>query len=331
MAKKKVLNDEVAYYIAGLKIAIGLDKEAMVVWHDGYMIAPTGTGTIFIPCNFSVNVAVRAQDLVNALNGCDSTFTITEQINQVAMSWGRKRATLASKPRVSVYVRPRDAIDGQSGLAPQFTQVLRSCLKDLPVTQQSTYSQVIKFAPYAAYWTNTTTAAKIDTGVWMPDVLLWVKDLRNALTKEGDIVAIYGSATSLTLYWADGVAIQLPLVDDSTVKLPSLEFLFTPDLHEAEYELTDEHLDAFEYVAKFAEQVIYIEPTFIGTTDKPETGTVVMTDGLPIQTQIFVEAVKLGAFKHATSLIKAKHRHNAVAFITKRENFMFVLTRAKRQ
>ena len=331
MAKKKQLNEEVAYYLNGLKIALGLDKDAMVVWHDGYMIIPTGTGTVFVPCNFSLNCAVKAKELSDALAGCDTVFSAAEQQNSVIIAWGKKRATLATQSRVSVYVRPLDKTDGQNGIPEQFTAVLRSCLKDLPVSPQNTYSQVIKFLPYVAHWTNNTTAARIDTGVYLPPILLWVKDLRNVLSRDDNIVAMYGSPQTLTLYWADGVAIQLPLVDDSTVKIPDLEFLFKPDLHEAEYTLTEDIIDAFEYVAKFAEQVIYVEPSFVGTQDNPDAGTSVQTEGLPIQTQIFADSVKLGAFKNATSLIKAKHRHNAVAFITKREHFMFVLTRAKRQ
>ena len=331
MAKKKPLNEETEYYTEALKIALKLDKDAMVVWNDGCMIVPTPTGTVHIPCHFELNVALKASDLVKAFKGCNTTFTVTEQHTQVSVEWGNKRALLNSKPKVSVYARPRDNISGQSGLPPQFTAVLRDTLKDLPARSEETWSQVIRFTEYSAYWTDRRTAAQITTGVWMPPTLLWVKDLRGALQKDGDIVALYGSASTVTFYWNDGVAIQLPTADDSTIKMPDVAPFFTPELHEAEYPLTAEHLDAFEYVAGFAEHCIFIEPTFIGTAADANSGTTVTTEGLPIQTQIFAESVKLGALRNATSIIKVSAAKTAYAFITKRENFMFILTRARRQ
>lgn len=330
MAKKKQLNAETEYYVAALKIALGLDKEAMVVWNNGYMIAPTPTGTVFIPCSFACTVAVRAIDLVNAFTGCDTSFIVTEQINQVIIAWGRKKATLNSKPKISVYARELDRLSGQDNVPAQFTKVLRECVKDLPVKSDNLFSQIIQLTDKAAYWTNRVTVAKMDTATYMPSILLWVKDLKGALTKEGDIVAIFGSPSSVTFYWQDGVAIQLPLVDDSSVKLPKLDDFFNPDLFESEYPLTDEHIDAFEFVAKFAEQIIFIEPTFVGTSDDINQGTKVDTDNLPIQTQIFADSVKLGAFKNATSLVKFTDAKSAVAFMTKRENFQFIFSRARR-
>lgn len=330
MAKKKQLNEETEYYSSALKIALKLDKEAMVVWSGGCMIVPTATGTVHIPCQFELNVAVKASDLVKAFKGCNSTFTVIEQHTQVCVEWGNKRALLNSKPKISVYARPRDDQSGQSGLTPQLTAVLRDTLKDLPARSEEAWSQVIKFDGYVAYWTDRRTAAQITTGVWMPPTLLWVKDLRGALQKEGDIVALFGSATTVTFYWQDGVAIQLPLADDSTVKMPDCSPFFVPELHEAEYVLTEEHLDAFEYVAGFAEQLIYIEPTFIGTAQDMDSGTTVTTEGLPLSTQIFVDSVKLGALKNAKSIIKVSASKNSYAFITKRDNFMFILTRARR-
>lgn len=330
MAKKKQLNEETEYYSAALKIALKLDKDAMVVWHNGCMIVPTQTGTVHIPCQFELNVAVKASDLVKAFKGCSTAFTVTEQHTQVSIEWGNKRALLNCKPKISIYSRPRDDQSGQSGISPQFTAVLRDTLRDLPARSDEAWSQVIKFDQYVAYWTDRRTAAQITTGVWMPPTLLWVKDLRGALQKEGDIVALFGSATTVTFYWQDGVAIQLPVADDSTIKMPDCAPFFVPELHEAEYPLTEEHLDAFEYVAGFADQLIYIEPTFIGTAQDMDSGTTVTTEGLPISTQIFADSVKLGALKNATSIIKVSASKNAYAFITKRENFMFILTRARR-
>lgn len=330
MAKKKQLNEETEYYSAALKIALKLDKDAMVVWNNGCMIVPTNTGTVHVPCNFELSVAVKASDLVKAFKGCNTAFTVIEQHTQVAIEWGNKRALLNSKPKISIYTRPKDAVNGQSDLPPQFTNVLRDTLRDLPARSEEAWSQVIKFHDYAAYWTDRRTAAQITTGVWMPPTLLWVKDLRGALQKEGDIVALFGSANTVTFYWQDGVAIQLPVADDTTVKMPDCRHFFAPELHEAEYALTEEHLDAFEYVSGFAEQVIFIEPTFIGTAEDMHSGTTVTTEGLPLKTQIFADSVKLGALKNATSIIKVTAARDAYAFITKRENFMFILTRARR-
>lgn len=331
MAKKKQLNEETEYYSSALKIALKLDKDAMVVWDNGCMIVPTQTGTVHIPCNFALNVAVKAADLVKAFKGCDTSFMVTEQHTQVSIEWGKKRALLNSKPKISVFARPRDSHSGQNDIPKQFTEVLRDTLRDLPARSEEMWSQVIKFEPYVAYWTDRRTAARIDTGVWLPPTLLWVKDLRGALQKDGDIVAIYGSANTVTFYWSDGIAIQLPLADDSTVKMPDCAPFFVPELHEAEYELTPEHIDAFEYVASFAEQIIFIEPTFVGTAADMNSGTTVMTEGLPITTQIFAESVKLGALKNAKSIIKVSASKARYAFITKRDNFMFILTRARRQ
>lgn len=330
MAKKKQLNPETEYYVDALKIALGLDKEAMVVWNNGYMIAPTATGTVFVRCNFTCNVAVRAKDIVNAFTGCDTSFVVTESLNQVVIAWGKKKATLNSKPKISVYARDLDTLSGQQDVPAQFTQVMRECIKDLPVKSDNTFSQIIQLTDKAAYWTNRTTVAKIETGTYMPKILLWVKDLKGALTKDGDITAIFGSHSSVTFYWADGVAIQLPLVDDSAVKLPDLENFFNPELFEAEYELTEEHIDAFEFVSKFAEDVIYVEPNFVGTSEDINQGTKVDTENLPIHTQIFADSVKMGAFKNAKALVKFTDARNAIAFMTKREHFMFIFSRARR-
>lgn len=330
MAKKKQLNPETEYYCDALKIALKLDSDAFVVWNDGYMIVPTQVGTVHIPCHFECSVAVKASDIVKAFKGCNDVFTVTEQHTQVRIAWGNKSALLDSRPKVSIYVRQRDATDGQANLPPQFTEVLRDTLKDLTPKTNEVWSQVIKFVPYAAYWTDRHTAAKIETGVWLPPTLLWVKDLRGALQKDGNIVALFGSRQTLTLYWDDGIALQLPLVDDSTVKMPDCSSFFEPDLHEAEYDLTDAHIEALEYVASFADQLVYIEPTFVGTSDSPDDGTTVTTEGLPLTTQIFASSVKLGAFKNAKKLIRVSARRDSIAFITKRDNFMFVLTRARR-
>lgn len=330
MAKKKQLNPETEYYVAALKIAIGLDKDAMVVWHNNYMYSPTPTGTIAVPCNFSCNVAVKAKDLVNALSGCDTSFMVTEQINQVIVAWGRKKAVLNSMPRVSIFVRELDRLYGMPQVPPQFTEVLRAYLKDLPANSNEVYSQVLKFTSDAAYWTDRKTIAKIDVGTWMPDALLWVKDLRGALSKEGNIVAIFYSQSTMTFYWQDGFGLQLPLVDDSAVKLPDMSAFFNPELFEAEYALTEEHVDALEFVAKFSDDVIFIEPTFVGTSNNPHEGTKVDTTDLPIQTQIFASSVKLGALKNATSLMKFTNARDAVAFMAKREHFMFIFSRARR-
>ena len=330
MAKKKQLNEETEYYSAALKIALKLDKDAMVVWHDNYMVVPTQTGTVHIPCHFSLNVAVKASELVKAFKGCDKNFVVTEQGTQVVVEWGNKRAVLNSRTKVSVYARPRDALSGQTELSPQLTEVLRDTLKDLPARTEEMWSQVIKFDAYHAYWTDRRTAAQIATGVWMPPTLLWVKDLRGALQKDGHIVALFGSAQTVTFYWQDGIAIQLPLADDSTVKFPECSKFFAAELHEAEYELTEDHLEAFDYVAGFAESIIFIEPNYIGTAADMNSGTTVLTEGLPLQTQIFAESVKLGALKNAKSIIKVTAAKNSYAFMTKRDNFLFILTRARR-
>lgn len=334
MAKKKELNKEAAHVVRALKIALGLSKEADVVTNNGHMIACTPVGTLFVPCTFELTCAVQAIDLYNALNGCDAVMAISERANEVVVSWGRRRATLKTKPKVSVYVQPIDHAVGV--LPPEFTHTLRDVIKDLTASINA-YSPFVKFTNGAAFWTNGEMASMITTQAYMPDIIVYIKDLKSALSyqeKDDDkqdilINGVGGSHHTVTFHYSDGVAIQIPQVDQSTVKYPAVEKLFAADLYDATYQLTTEHIDAIEYVAKLADDVVYIQPTHIGTSQNPAVGTAVAVDDLPIDLVFMSKLIKLGAFAKAQALIKPTNPQSNVAFYTYRPNVTFCFSKFK--
>lgn len=330
MAKKKQLNEEALHVTRALKIAIGLHKEAEVVTSGGMMIASTPVGTLFVPCHFDLSCAVVAQDLYNALNGCDAVMSISEQGSEVIVSWGKRRATLKTKPKVSVYVRPIDQI-AQADVPPAFTHVLRDVLKDL-VASISAYSPYVKFTNGAAFWTNGEMAAMIETQTYMPDVIVHIKDLKSALSyQEKDILitGIGGNAHTITFHYTDGVAIQIPQVDQSTVKYPAVEALFKTDLYAASYPLTEEHVEAVDFVSKLAIDHIFIQPTHIGTSRNPAVGSAVAIDDLPLDLVFMSKLIKLGAFSRATSLVKPANATTNVSFYTYRQGVVFCFSKVK--
>lgn len=329
MAKKKELNSEAAHIVNTLNIAIKLHKEAEVITHMGSMIAKTPVGTLFIPCGFDMSYAVRAIDLRNALKGCDTAFTLTEVGTEVVVSWGKRRAALETKSKVSIYVHPIDAIQ-MPDVDIDFTSTLHDVLKDVQVNNNN-YSNFVKFTNGAAFWTNGHIGCMIQTGTYVPDILVYAKDLKAAVAydaKDGDgnavrIAGIGGSSKTITLHYSDGVAIQVPIVDDTAVKYPDIGKLFQPTLYDTAYELTQDHLEAIAYVTDFAGDRIYIEPTHIGTDVDPSFGTAVSTENLPLSLVVRNDVVKLGSFSKATHLIKNAVANNYVAFYTYRKNVTF--------
>lgn len=337
MAKKKQLNEEAAHVSRALKIAIGLHKEAEVVTNAGSLIASTPVGTLFVPCNFDLNCAVLAQDLNNAIKDCDSVMSISEQGNEVLVSWGRRRAALKTKPKVSVYVRPFDGVQ-QPNVPEHFTATMRDVLKDL-VSSINTYSQYVKFTNGAAFWTNGEMAAMIITGMWLPDVIVHIKDLKSALSyqekdaEKKDIVVtgIGGSPQSMTFHYGDGVAIQIPQVDQSAVKYPEVEKLFRSELYDAMYPLTEDHIDAVSYVSGLSDGHIYIQPTHVGTSRDPNVGTAVQIEGLPLDLIFPAKLTKYGAFNRATAIVRTSNGQRNVSFYTTRDNVTFCFAKMKVQ
>lgn len=323
MAKKKQLNEEASALCKVLKLALAMTKDADVVTHGGNLVCNTPVGIIYMPAMFDIQVAVRADELYNALNNCDSTFNVVESQNSVIVSWGKRRAELKTKPKVSIYVGnidPKAAID----VPDTFSDVLRDGLKDLKEGQHAA-SDFVLMTNGAAFWTNGVIGCMITTGVGFPDRILRVKDLKVISSKEDKIVAVGGSLSTVTFYYEDGIAIQIPTADDSAVNYPNaIKKLFNPDVYADRYELTEEHLDAIEYVSKFADDVMFISANHVGTDKDVNKGTAVSVDGIALDIVLKAEIVKLGGFKKAKYIIANANKNNRVGFYTYRPNVTFV-------
>lgn len=331
MAAKKQLNEETEYYIEGLSIATSLDSDAVVVWAEQRMSVVTRLATIHIPCHFYVSRAILASDLIKAFKGCNAQFTVTEENNEVKISWGKKKATLKSRDRATVYVRELDAFQGINDIPEHFTPTLRDVLKDLPAGSD-TYSPYIKMQGTYLFWTNRTSVARISIGFELPHLTLHLKDLQKIVTQKNlEVKHLWWSARgSVTFWYTNGYAIQLPTVDESVVGIPDMNKFFDLSPTDVMYTLTDEHFDAVEYVARFTTDelpYIFIEPTFIGTERDPSRGTSVQTEDLPISIVIPVDVAKLGAFKKASRLIRKHDASSAIGFITERENVLFCFSK----
>lgn len=340
MSKKKPLNEEALAITKALSIALKLSKDAVVVTHNGYLIARTDVGTLFVPCDLTLSCAIAAADLFNALRDCTEPFKLSEDTNEVLISWGRRRARIKTMPRVSVYVNPMDSKQAEIS-SPTFTHALREAIKDLG-TSDSSASPFLKFTNGAAFWTNGISACMISTATYMPDIIVFIKDMKSVLgyqAKDADgndvlINGVGGSMSTVTFHFTDNVCIQIPTGDDSTIKYPNVGKLFAMDLYSSDYDLTKEHLEAVAYVADFSEKYIHIEPTHIGTDVMPNLGTAVETDDLPLQLVFRKETIKLGGFSKATKIIKAADAAaSRVGFYTYRENitwcFVKVVTGAE--
>lgn len=328
MAKKKQLNEEAAALCKVLKLALAMTKEAEVVTHNGNLVCNTPVGIIYMPAPFDVQVAVRADELYNALNNCDSPFNVVEHGNALIISWGKRRAELRTRPKVSIYVGnidPKAAIE----IPDNFSDIIRDGLKDLKEGHHAA-SDFIRFTNGAAFWTNGVVGCMITTGVGFPDRLLRIKDVKVISSKEEKIVAVGGSVSTITFYYEDDIAIQIPTADESTVNYPdAIKNLFSPDVYAERYELTDEHIDAIEYVSKFAENIMHISPEHVGTDADKTKGTAVDITGIDINIALKAEIVKLGGFKKAKYIIaNALANKNRVGFYTYRDNVTFCFVQA---
>lgn len=325
MAAKKQLNAEVEYYIQGLSIAVALDKNAKVVWHQGRMVVTTQMATLHIPCNFYASRSVRADELIKAFKGCNTEqYTIAEVGTLLNVSWGRKKAQLETQEAASVYVRALDDYHGINDIDISFTELLRDSLKDLNEGSDP-YSKFVQFFGDKVYWTNATSIAQIHARMTLPHLIFHVKDLlRVVAPKDLHINALWWSATGVhaTFYYNNGFAIQIATVDTSVVKYPELTHFFDINVDDAIIDLNEDHFDAIEYVGRFADKIIFIEPTFVGTQKDHTKGTSVNTEGLPLSIAVSADVAKLSAFKKADKLIK-KASHSRIGFLLQRENVMF--------
>lgn len=323
MAKKKQLNEEAQALCKVLKLALAMTKDADVVTHGGNLVCNTPVGIIYMPAPFDIQVAVRADELYNALNNCDSPFNVVEGQGNLTISWGKRRAELKTKPKVSIYV---GNIDPKADIAvpDTFSDILRESLKDLKEGQHSA-SDFVRMTNGAAFWTNGVIGCMITTGVGFPDRLLRIKDLKVVSSKEDKIVAVGGSVSTVTFYYEDGIAIQIPTADESSVNYPdAIKNLFTSDVYAQRYELTEDHLDAIEYVAKFTDNIMFITPTHVGTDKDINKGTSVAIEGIELDLALKAEIVKLGGFKKAQYIIANAKDNNRVGFYTYRPNVTFV-------
>lgn len=335
MAVKKskiTYNEEALSITKALKVALSFNKDADVITHAGMIMAHTSVGIVFIPCSFELSCAVKAKDLYNALNKATDQFSVLEHGNQVTITWGNKRAALVTRSKVSVNAHLPDPI-AAIDVPPNLAEILSDVLKDLADgASASAHKDIIYATNGVMFWTNNVIAAMIQTELGLPDALVYIKDVKAVMSYDGKLVNIGGSASSMTFHFDDGVAIKIASVDDSSVKYPKqgITALFQPQLYETSYPLHDDHLDAMAYVANFSSDLIYIQPTHIGTHISPDEGTAVSTEGLPLNIPVRADIIKLGAFKKATMLIKAPET-SRTAFYTARPNVTFCFVRLARR
>ena len=334
MAKNKELNEEALSICSALKIAIGLDKDANCVTHGGRLIAVTPVGTVYTPFPLELTTAFKAQDLYNALDGCDKPFTINEDPvkSVLSVSWGRRRAKLDTLPKVAVYAPTLDPIQNTQ-IGEGFKETLHDFVVDLISRANDVSSSVVLFDGYEAFWTNRQIAARLQSNTWFPPILAFVNDLRVVTSVAGKIVGIGGTAHSVTFHFDNETAIKIALADDSSISYPggALRSLFNDDLFETEYPITDEFREGLAYVAKFADQVIFVSPEHIGTDSNPAVGTAIDNDDMPLNLRFFAETIKLGAFKGADVIVKPSGSTKTIGFFTRKKSSTFAFVRVKTQ
>lgn len=331
MAKKE-LNDEALAICEALKIALAMDKDANCVTHAGRLITKTPVGVVYAPFPLELTSAFKALDLFNALNGCDKPFTITEDVtvSKIKVSWGRKRATLETMPKVTVYAPPMDAIQNEQ-IAESFKKELHDFVVDLLPRSNDVTSSVIAFDGYNSYWTNRQIAAKLTSATWLPPIFAFVNDLKVVTSLSGNIVGIGGTTHSMTFHFDNDMAVQIALADDSSLNYPktALAGLFNPDLLGTEYDVTPDFIDALQYTAKFADQVIHVSPEHVGTDPNPQLGTSVDQKDIPLTLRFFAETIKLGAFRGAEKIVKLSNPASSIGFYTLKGNSTFAFVKVK--
>lgn len=331
MAKKE-LNTEALAVCDALKVALAMDKDANCVTHGGRLIAKTPVGVVYAVFPLELSSAFKAIDMFNALNGCDKPFTITEDVasSTIKVSRGRRRASLATMPKVTVYAPPMDAIQNDK-IAEGFKKELHDFVVDLIPRANDVTSSVIAFNGYEAFWTNRQIAAKLTSATWLPPIFAFVNDIKVVTSLPGEIVGIGGTAHSITFHFDNEMAIQISLADDSSLNYPSVAIpkLFSPDLFGSEYPLTSEFIEALQYVYKFADDVIYISPSHVGTDESPDVGTSVEQSDIPLQLLFFAETIKLGAFRGAEHIVKLSDAAASIGFYTIKGNSRFAFVKVK--
>lgn len=332
MAKKKDLNAEALAICDALKIALALDKDANCVTHGGRLITVTPVGTVYAPFSLELGSAFKAQDLFNALNGCDKPYTISEDLvtSTLKVSWGRRRATLSTLPKVSIYAPPIDPIQNAL-IGENFKKQLHDFVFDLIPRANDVASSIVAFDGYESYWTNRQIAAQLLSNTWLPPIYAFVNDVKVVTALDGEIVGIGGTAHSVTFHFDNETAVQIALADNSSVNYPlnAVKGLFNPDLFSTEYELTDDFLESLTYVSKFAENIIYVSPAHVGTDEDPALGTAVEQTSIPLDLRFIAETIRLGAFKGADKLVKLSTPTGSIGFYTRKSNSTFAFVKVK--
>lgn len=332
MAKKKELNGEALAICEALKIALAMDKDANCVTHAGRLITATPVGTVYSPFSLELGSAFKAQELFNALSGCDKPYTISEDLvtSSLKVSWGRKRATLKTMPKVSIYAPPMDAIQNDQ-IGENFKEELHDFVFDLIPRSNDVTSSILAFEGYESYWTNRKIAAKFLSTTWLPPVFAFVNDLKVVTGLSGKIIGIGGTAHSITFHFDNDTAVQISLADNSSVNYPTnaIKGLFNPDLLDASYPITEEFIDALNYVSKFAEEIIFVSPEHVGTDDDPAAGTAVEQKEIPLELRFYADTIKLGAFKGADAIVKLSNAASSIGFYTTKRSSTFAFVKIK--
>lgn len=332
MAKKKELNEEALAICDALKVALSLDKDARCATHNGQLVSATPVGTVYTPFPLELGEAFAAKDLFNALNGCDAPYTVSEDRtkNEIKVSWGRRRATLKTMSKATVYVPPIDHVQNAQ-ISEGFKDELHDFVYDLSPRANDVASSILVFDGYEAYWTNRVIAAKHLMGTWLPNIMVFVNDLKVVTSVDGKINGIGGTAHSITFHYDTGVALKITLADDSSVNYPlgAVKALFKSDILNSGYPVTTHFLEGLNYVNKFTDDVIHVSPEHIGTDADPSVGTSVEQSDIPLTLMFFAATIRLGAFKGADEIIKAADASSAIGFYTSKKNSKFVFVKVK--
>lgn len=328
-AKKKELNSEALAVCEALKIALSMDKDATCVTDKGMLMTVTAVGTVYIPFQIELNSAFKAKELFDALHNCDKPYTVSEDVTRssIKVSWGRKKATLETMPKISVYAPPIDPIQNDQ-ISENFKNDLNEFVSDLISRANDVTSKVVAFEGYEAFWTNRNIAAKFMSGTWIPPVFAFVDDLKVITSLDGNIVGIGGTPSSITFHFDTSTAVKIALGDASSLNYPTkaIKALFSPDILDARYQITDDFMDALNYVKNFSKDYIYVSPAHVGTDDDPTSGTTVEQSDVPLSLLFFADTIKLGAFKKAKEIIKPIN-NNAIGFFTSKPNCLYAFVR----
>ena len=291
MARKnaavKELNQEAAALCEAIKGTHSVcAKTSTSIVVGTFLYTSDDTATVYAPIgNIGITQGFKADLLLKALEGCNTSFTITEEQGALLVRWGKKRAKIPAMDVKNAYVRTLDPLLPTLKVNPQLAVLFNDYLKTVPTKFANTadvWSQLTLLGDdYCMYWTDRRIGLKVQSGTWFPDVLVYTKDLLKVAKYGVPIVGIGGGPASVTFYMQNGACIQLATVSHSAVTYPvgpvKTKIFANLDLTDEMYPVEQEFIDALDYVTKMdaGDTRIFISPQHVGNTPDPQGGTYV--------------------------------------------------------